>query len=80
MEGLLRAVYASEEIQDPATQVSAQDRMHRGLVRPQSKVLPIHQVFKDIILREWTEPERKLLKFKMWKRRCPIEEEEERFF
>lgn len=51
MERLLWVVHALEAIQELAAQVSAQDRMHRGLVRPQSKVLPIHQSLKDIILR-----------------------------
>lgn len=75
-------MYASEEIQEPTAQFSAQNRMYRGLVKPQSRVLPIHQALKDIILREWKEPERKLLlKCKTWKRRCPFkEEEDERFF
>lgn len=81
MEGLLRAVYAFEDIQEPTAQVSVQDRMYRGLVKSQSKVIPIHQALKDIILKEWKEPERKLLKFKTWKRRCPFKDEkEERFF
>lgn len=57
MEGLLKAIYASEDIQQPSTQVSAQDRLYRGLGRPQAKSFPVHQSFKDIILREWKEPE-----------------------
>lgn len=77
MEGLLGAIYASEEIQEPEAQISAQNRIYRGLIRPQSKVLPMHQSLKDIILREWKEPERKVLRFKTWNCRCPLEEEEE---
>lgn len=51
MEGLLEAIYASEEIQEPEAQISAQDRMYQGLSKAQSRVLPIHQSLKDIILR-----------------------------
>lgn len=57
-------IYASEEIQEPTTQVSAQDKMYRGLVKPQARVLPVHSALKDIILREWKELEKKLLKYK----------------
>ncbi|XP_077323067.1 uncharacterized protein LOC143956755 [Lithobates pipiens] len=81
MEGLLRAVYASEGIQEPTAQVSAQDKMYRGLIKPQTRVLPVHPALKDIILREWKDPEKRLLKYKTWKRRCPFtEEDEEKFF
>lgn len=81
MEDLLKAIYASEEIQEPAAQVSAQDRMYRGLIKPQARVLPVHSALKEVILREWKEPERRLLKYKTWKRRCPFSEEnEEKFF
>ena len=81
MEGLLAAIYASEQIQHPAEQVSAQDRMYLGLIKPQSKTIPVHQSLKDIIRREWAEPEKKLPKFKTWKRRCPFKDEvEDTFF
>ncbi|XP_040195312.1 lamina-associated polypeptide 2, isoforms alpha/zeta-like [Rana temporaria] len=75
MGGLLSAVYASEGIQQPAELVSPQDRMYQGLAKPQPKVIPVHQSLKDIVLREWAEPEKKLLRYKTWKRRCPFKEE-----
>ncbi|XP_040192736.1 uncharacterized protein LOC120926675 isoform X2 [Rana temporaria] len=81
MEGLLEAVYASEEIPQPAEIISTQDRLYQGLLKPQAKAIPVHQSLKDIILREWAEPEKRLLRYKTWKRRCPFKEEEEsRFF
>lgn len=42
MEGLLKAIYASEDIQMPSTQVSAQDKVYRGLGRPQTKSFQVH--------------------------------------
>lgn len=80
MEALIRAIYASEEILEPTAQVSAQNKMYRGLVKPQARVLLVHSALKVIILREWKEPERKLLKYKTWKCRCPFKEEDEKFF
>ena len=81
MDGLLSAIYASEEIPHTTEQVSAQDRMYQGLTKPQSKTIPVHQSLKDTIRREWAEPEKKLPKFKTWKRRCPFKEDvEDTFF
>lgn len=81
MEGLLKAIYTSEDIPEPPTQVSSRDQMYRGLVRPQSKVLWVHQTFKEVILRKRKDPERKILKLKTWKRSYPFgEEEEDKFF
>ena len=80
MGSLLEAVYASEEIPQSAEQVTSQDRLYQGLVKAQSKAIPVHQSLKDIILREWADPEKKILKYKTWKRRCPFKEEEESKF
>lgn len=81
MGQLLRAIYASEDIPEPPVQASARDKMYRGLGKPQSRVFPVHQALKEVILREWKDPERKVLRLKTWKRRFPFgEEEEQKFF
>ncbi|PIO33081.1 hypothetical protein AB205_0036730 [Aquarana catesbeiana] len=76
MGQLLRAIYVSEDIPEPPVQVSARDKMYRGLGKPQSRVFPVHQALKEVILREWKDPERKVLRPKTWKRRFPFGEEE----
>ena len=52
MEGLLQAVYATEEIPGPSKVCSAQNKMYKGLTRAQSRVIPIHSSLKDMILKE----------------------------
>lgn len=81
MGQLLRAIYVSEDIPEPPVQASNRDKMYRGLGKPQSRVFPVHQALKEVILREWKDPERKVLRLKTWKRRFPFgEEEEQKFF
>ena len=80
MEDLLEAIYTSEGIPLPAEQVSTQDRLYQGLIKSQFKTIPVHQSIKDIILREWADPDKRLFRYKTWKRRCPFSEEEESKF
>lgn len=80
-EGLFRAIYASEDILEPPTQMLTWDKIYRALGKPQSKVFTVLQTLKEDILREWKDPERKALKLKTWKSSFPFgEEEEEKFF
>lgn len=45
-------------------------------MRPQPRAIPVHPALKEVILGE-----RKLLKYKTWKRRCPFkQEDEDKFF
>ncbi|PIO27309.1 hypothetical protein AB205_0197690 [Aquarana catesbeiana] len=81
MGQLLKASYVSEDIPEPPVQASARDKMYRGLGKPQSRVFPVHQALKEVILREWKDPEREVLRLKTWKRRFPFgEEEQQKFF
>lgn len=69
MGELLKAIYAY-----------ARNKMYRGLGKPQSRVFPVHQTLKEVIVREWKDPERKVLKLNTWKKRFPFGEEEETVF
>lgn len=56
LEGLLQAIYATEEIPEPAKENSARDKMYRGLVKNQARVFPLRQSLKDLVLQEWKMP------------------------
>lgn len=76
LEGLLQAVYATEEIPELPKDALAQDVPYRGLVKTQSKVLPFHQSLKDLILQELEDPQMRLVGPKSWNRRFPFKEED----
>lgn len=72
-EDLIRAIYASEQIQDMVKSYLARDRLYNGLAHVSHKVFPVHQRVKDIILREWKTPENKLVFARSLKCRFPFD-------
>ena len=81
LEGLLQAIYATEEIPETPEVTSAQHKVYRGLRKSQCGVFPLHQSLKDLVLQEWREPERMIVRQKTWKRRFPFHQtDEETFF
>ena len=48
LEGLLQAIYATEEIPETPKPASAQDKVYRGLGNTQSKVFPLHQPLRKV--------------------------------
>lgn len=74
-EPLLKAIRATLELEDPIVERSVEDRVFEGLGGKKKRFFPLHKTVKDLIQREWKNPERKAFFSKSQKRKYPFEEE-----
>ncbi|XP_068127180.1 lamina-associated polypeptide 2-like [Hyperolius riggenbachi] len=73
---LLKAVYDSEQIEQPRPSSTPQDDIYRGLEDRGGRVFPVHRAVRSIISAQWKDPEGRLFIPRSFKRRFPFNMEE----
>ncbi|XP_077336773.1 lamina-associated polypeptide 2, isoforms alpha/zeta-like isoform X2 [Lithobates pipiens] len=77
VDELMGAIYDTLEIEEEETQLSRHDQMYEALGKKKARVFPIHKVLSDLVLKEWSEPDKKVFFPKSLKRRFPFDESPE---
>ncbi|XP_044138697.1 lamina-associated polypeptide 2-like [Bufo gargarizans] len=80
MNDLLKAVRATMGIEETPRSVSIQDEMFGGLKVKKSRVFPINEHIRQMILEEWSEPEKRLGISKEFKNRLLFDPSQSKLF
>lgn len=74
-DSLLKAITDTLGIKEQKTaELTMHDRMYKGLQPKKPRTFPVHQTLKDIVKKEWEDPEKKLFIPATIKRRYPFAE------
>lgn len=75
VDDLLKAIYATLEIEAEKVQLSKHNLMYEGMHKKKARVFPVHSSLLDSITLERENPERKPFFSNNLKRRFPFEED-----
>ena len=76
VDGLIRAIHLTLGLSEEKRDLTLHDRMYAGLGESKGRVIPVHSVISETIVREWQDPEKKPFFPKAHKRRFPFEEDQ----